>query len=182
MLDLPAGPSDAELIDGTRSGDMEVFGELVRRFQGRVYTLALRMAGDAETAEAIAHGVFVAAYSDANQLETPLQTCLLRQTLARCDDPEAPSSLPAAEGTLDSEPDTETEEEVKGLQLQAILDKLSPSFRSAVILRDVLELDYPEIGEVMNLPLGTAKSRVHRARLTMAGLLTSQARTDDEEG
>ena len=175
VLGLAVEQSDAELIRGTRSGDLDIFGELLRRFQGRVHTLCARMTGDPVSAEQAAHGVFVSAYTDAIQLEAPVENWLLRCALDRCEDPGDAPPAPPAQDTLDAEPDTETEDDVKGQKLQAALDKLRPSFRAAVILRDVLDLEYAQIADIMGLPLGTAKSRVRRARQEMAAALTARA-------
>lgn len=167
---MAVGQSDESLIQGTRSGDAEAFGELTRRYVGRVYTLCLRMVGDAGAAEAMTEAVFLSAYNDAAVLAAPLESWLLQRALVQC---EAPQDI--APPDADLEPDTETEEEVQAQQLQAILDQLSPSFRSAVILRDVLELDYVQVADIMNLPIGTARSRVHRARLDLSAALTARS-------
>ncbi len=163
---MATAQTDDALIKGTRSGDAEAFGELARRFQGRVYSMCLRMTGDSEVAESLTEQVFLGAYRDAAILEAPLQSWLLVRTIEACQSPPAPSNTGA-----DDEPDTETEEEVQAQQLQALLNDLSPNFRAAVILRDVLELDYDQIADIMNLPIGTARSRIHRARIDMAGAL-----------
>ena len=160
--------TDAALIQGTRRGDAEAFGELARRFQGRVHSMCLRMSGDPAVAEALTEQVFLDAYRDAALLEAPLQSWLLVRTIEACQSPPD-----TATPVHDEEPDTETEEEVQAHQLQALLNNLTPSFRSAVILRDVLELEYDQIADIMNLPIGTVRSRIHRARIDMASALPS---------
>ena len=166
--------TDDALIRATRTGDAEAFGEITRRHVGRVYTMCLRMTGEPGTAEALTESVFLSAYTEAALLQVPIQSWLLQRALAACEDPPE-SSSPASE----DEPDTETEDDVQAQQLQAALDGLSPSFRASIILRDVLELDYDQVADIMNLPTGTARSRVHRARLDMASALsqTSHSRS-----
>jgi len=167
---LASGQAEVELIQGSRAGNLDAFGELLRRFQGRVYTFCLRMVGDPAIAEDIAHGVFIEAYTDAADLEAPLESWLLRMALEPCLAP--PASAQDADD-MDQEPDTETEEEVQVQQLQAGLNTLPPSFRATLILRDILELEYIQVADIMQLPLGTAKSRVHRGRLDLAAAITA---------
>jgi RNA polymerase sigma-70 factor (ECF subfamily) len=166
--------TDDALIRATRTGDAEAFGEITRRHVGRVYTMCLRMTGEPGTAEALTESVFLSAYTEAALLQAPIQSWLLQRAVAACEDPQE-SSPPDSEG--EGEPDTETEDEVQDQQLQAILDGLSPSFRASIILPDVLELDYDQAADIMNLPTGTARSRVHRARLDMASALTQISRS-----
>jgi RNA polymerase sigma-70 factor (ECF subfamily) len=172
---VTSGQTEDALIRGTRSGKPEAVGELIRRFQGRVYTLSLRMVGDPDVAESITEAVFLQAYTEAALLQQPLFSWLVRCTLRQCESPPSPPAFDP-----DEEPDTETEDEVQSQRLQALLDALTPSFRAAVILRDVLELDYEQIADIMNLPLGTARSRVHRARIDMAGRLTHTSPSGEE--
>lgn len=164
--------TDDALIRATRTGDAEAFGEIARRHVGRVYTMCLRMTGEPRTAEALTESVFLAAYTEAALLQAPIQSWLLQRALAACEDPQEP---PPPEP--DGEPDTETEEDVQAQQLQATLDGLSPSFRASIILRDVLELDYDQVADIMHLPTGTARSRVHRARLDMGSALLQVSRS-----
>ena len=58
--------------------------------------------------------------------------------------------------------------------LQATLQRLSPDLREAVILRDLQEMEYREIAELLNIPEGTVKSRINRGRAELARLLRKQ--------
>jgi len=175
---LARGQVETDLIKGARSGDAEAFGELVRRYQARIYTLSLRVLGEHDKAEAVAHETLVDVYQNAAHLETPLDSYLYRLVLDRCD--LAARDSGAEPRDLEADPDTETDGEDKGAQLQTALNGLSLTFRVAVVLRDVIELDYTQVAEIMDLPIGTVKSRVHRARLDMSAALTMATRMSPE--
>ncbi len=75
--------------------------------------------------------------------------------------PEAP--VPAA-----WQPDAIAERREEAARVRELLDRLPPELSEPLILRDLMDCDYPEIGERLAIPLGTVKSRIHRARRTLA--------------
>ena len=71
--------------------------------------------------------------------------------------------LPAA----DKKTDSETDNEFLGKKIQYAIDKLPENFKTVAILRDVQELSYDDISNILNVPLGTVKSRINRARIQL---------------
>ena len=124
-----------------------------------VYTLCLRSVGDAEQAEDLAEQVFLAAHQGIIRLDqdTDLLHWLLGLAIARV-----------------TEPPSSTSNEDESAMVNTVLAELEPPFRMAVILRDVLLLDERAVADVLNIPLGTARSRIHRGRLTMARSLVEK--------
>ncbi len=153
---MPASP---ELIRGCQAGDPSAFAGVVETHKDDVYTLCLRAIGQAERAEALAEQVFLAAHQAIVRLdpETPLLLWLLGLTIEHVTEP-----VPATNTDDDS------------MLVNAVLADLEPPFRMAVILRDVLLLEEADVAAVLNIPTGTARSRIHRGRLTMARNLVSK--------
>ena len=174
----PAGGDSTEFVDRLRAGDRRAFEELVRLEQHRVYGLALRMLGNAAEAQDVAQEAFLRAHrglaefrGDA-RLSTWLyaivsRLCLTRlgggerrlarhgeETLARL-----PDSRPGPDQTLER---GELEE-----ALHRAIAELPEERRIVVVLRDVEGLHYEEIAEILALPVGTVRSRLHRARLDL---------------
>jgi RNA polymerase sigma-70 factor (ECF subfamily) len=173
----PAGDS-AEFVGRLRAGDRRAFEELVRLQQHRVYGLALRMLGNAAEAQDVAQEVFLRAHrglgafrGDA-KLSTWLYTiasrlCLNRLTgsqhrLAHHGDETLARLADARPG-----PDQALERGELEEALHRAIAELPEERRIVVILRDVEGLTYEEIAEVLALPVGTVRSRLHRARLDL---------------
>ena len=142
-----------DLIRGCQTGDSNAFVGVVETHKDAIYTLCLRATGDAAQAEDLAEQVFLAAHQAIIRLdpETNLLHWLLGLTIARVPEPTTPMS---------------TDDE--SAMVNTVLGELEPPFRMAVILRDVLLLEERAVADVLNIPLGTARSRIHRGRLTMA--------------
>ena len=147
------------LIRGCQTGDPSAFGAVVDAHKDAVYTLCLRAVGDPERAEGLAEQVFLAAHQAIVRLdpETNLFHWLLELAIAHVSESSG-------------SPSTDDESAV----VNAVLGELEPPFRMAVILRDVLLLEERAVADVLNIPLGTARSRIHRGRLTMARSLVEK--------
>ncbi|MBR2852240.1 MAG: sigma-70 family RNA polymerase sigma factor, partial [Anaerotignum sp.] len=164
-------------------GDMLAFEELILKHEKIVYNVALRMMNHSEDAKDISQEVFLKAYRSLGNFDERSQfsTWLYRITHNTCIDEmrkrkgkqsySLEEELENEEGSMQrqiaDEGDTPEEsllrEEQKSEILQA-LDTLSEEHKAAVILRDVKGLSYEEIAEILELSLGTVKSRISRAR------------------
>ncbi len=190
------GQADAELVRRIRLGEREAFGELVRRYQDGIYTLCLRWLGDSAVAEEIAQDTFVAAYRAMDRFrgEAKLSTWLYSIAINRCKNRLDHDKRRARERheSLDVDPDRVRELTSKGPKtdsrthrseamrlLQAALDELEAPFRTVVVLRDIQDMAYEEIAALLDLPIGTVKSRIHRARLDLARLLAGKIGPED---
>ena len=177
----------AELVRRCRAGDGAAWEEIVQTYSRRVYNLAYRFTSRADTAEDLTQDVFVRVYRSLEQYnpkQGDLQNWLMR--LARnliIDDYRKRQRAPQDEIADDLEDhkyhlrsagnsvQREMERRELGAQVQAGIDKLSADLRTCVILRDIEELSYQEIVDLLKIPEGTVKSRINRGRLELAKIL-----------
>lgn len=177
----------AELVRRCRAGDGAAWEEIVQTYSRRVYNLAYRFTSRADTAEDLTQDVFVRVYRSLEQYnpkQGDLQNWLMR--LARnliIDDYRKRQRAPQDEIADDLEDhkyhlrsaghsvQREMERRELGTQVQAGIDKLSPDLRTCVILRDIEELSYQEIVDLLKIPEGTVKSRINRGRIELAKIL-----------
>jgi RNA polymerase sigma-70 factor (ECF subfamily) len=187
---------DRALVDRARTGDTGAFEMLVRRYQGWVFTLALRMLGDRGEAEDMAQEIFLKAYrglrrfKGASRFSTWLYAIgshhCLNQLEARRRRPRphgwagdrpdhAEHDPPAAVDRLaDQAPRADALLEQTDLAriVQAELANLTAEHRIILVLRDIQGLSYEGIAQTLRLELGTVRSRLHRARMEMRARLT----------
>jgi RNA polymerase sigma factor (sigma-70 family) len=177
----------AELVRRCRAGDGAAWEEIVQTYSRRIYNLAYRFTSRSDTAEDLTQEVFVRVYRSLDQYDPKqgdLQNWLMR--LARnliIDDYRKRQRTPhdnladdLADHTYHLHTRTnsvqkEMERRELGVQVQAGIDKLSPDLRTCVILRDIEELSYQEIVDLLKIPEGTVKSRINRGRIELAKIL-----------
>lgn len=177
----------AELVRRCRAGDGAAWEEIVQTYSRRIYNLAYRFTSRADTAEDLTQDVFVRVYRSLEQYnpkQGDLQNWLMR--LARnliIDDYRKRQRAPQDEIADDLEDhkyhlrsagnsvQREMERRELGAQVQAGIDKLSTDLRTCVILRDIEELSYQEIVDLLKIPEGTVKSRINRGRIELAKIL-----------
>lgn len=178
--------TDAELVQRCQGGDQQAWAEIVRQFSRRIYNLAYRFTSSHGAAEDLTQEVFIRVYRSLDQYDSSLgdlSNWLMR--LARnliIDDYRKRQRTPTDSGddladheyrlrtSLDS-PHRALERQERRLQVLAAINKLSPDLRECVILRDIEELTYQEIVELLQIPEGTVKSRINRGRIELAKVL-----------
>ncbi|MGA7828888.1 MAG: sigma-70 family RNA polymerase sigma factor [Geobacteraceae bacterium] len=190
---------DAELVASCRAGDLIAFETLVKKHQTRMFTLAFRVLGNPEDAGEIAQDAFVSAYRGLdkfrgeaafttwlttitiNLARNRLQQLRSRKSREACslDDPipgcgECRKSFDPPSNGLSALELLEREE--LRLRVQGCINGLDPGFREALVLRDVEEYSYGEIGTMLRLAEGTVKSRIARAREAIRDCLKRVAR------
>jgi RNA polymerase sigma-70 factor (ECF subfamily) len=170
-----------------RAGDGSAWEEIVTAFSRRIFNLAYRFTSSAEAAEDLTQDVFIRIYRTLDQYDPKhgdLSNWLMR--LARnliiddyrhrqrnpqdsmADDVEDHTfHLRAVGGTAQKE----MERKELASQVQEGIDKLPSDLRTCVILRDIEELSYQEIVDVLRIPEGTVKSRINRGRIELAKIL-----------
>ena len=184
---LLATSEGAELVRRCRAGDGAAWEEIVQTYSRRIYNLAYRFTSRADAAEDLTQEVFIRVYRSLDQYnpkQGDLQNWLMR--LARnliIDDYRKRQRAPQDEAAEDLEDhqyhlrasggtvQREMERRELGVQVQAGIDKLSPDLRTCVILRDIEELSYQEIVDLLRIPEGTVKSRINRGRIELAKIL-----------
>ncbi|MBQ2879248.1 MAG: sigma-70 family RNA polymerase sigma factor [Anaerotignum sp.] len=179
MTDL----KERDLIRRAKQGDMLAFEELILQHEKIVYNLALRMMNHSEDAQDISQEVFLKAYRSLSNFDerSAFSTWLYRITHNTCIDEmrkrkgkltySLEEELESEDGSMqrqvadagDTPEESLMRKEQKSEILQA-LDTLSEEHKAAIILRDVKGMAYEEIAEILELSLGTVKSRISRAR------------------
>ena len=173
---------DLERLRRFQAGDVAAFAEIVRAYQKRIVTLCRYLLGNAADADDAAQDVFVKAFKNLKNFrpEAALYTWLYRIAVNTCIDhrrrpfflslfraDDAGEGADAAVPALRSEepsPEQVVESQQAAEEIQRALKKLSPKLRAAIVLKEIEGLRYEEIGEVLEISLGTVKSRISRAR------------------
>lgn len=180
---------DSELIAAAKKGDLSAFNQLVLRYQSQAYNVAYRLLGNRDAAADATQEAFLKAYQRLHQLRgNTFRPWLLRIVTNTCYDMlrqyarRPTQSLEPAEE--DDEPDRlarwqspEASPEEIALRheihrvIQEGLLTLSPEHRAVVVLSDIEGLNYEEIAQALNVPVGTVKSRLSRARARLRDYL-----------
>lgn len=181
--------SDRELVERAKKGDHSAFEQLVRDNQNKIYSLALRFTGDREEAADLAQEALVKAWQGLGgfQGESSFSTWAYRLTANVCIDhlrrktrreAIAPvvslddGCVARAESAVwEQDPQRRLERSERGRALARGLARLPDWQRQILVLRELAGLSYKEIGEKLDLDLGTVKSRIARARLTLRKIL-----------
>ena len=184
----PESDEDREAVDRCIKGSREAFDVLVEKYYKKIYNLAYRFVGDPEEANDLAQEIFTAAYKNLKKFrgDAKFSTWLFQIATNRGknrfkylkrrgyfanrggsdeDDERDISQRPVADYS------TNPETILAGKQIQKIvqdaIDDLEPDHKEIVILRDIEGFSYEEIAQMLNLPEGTTKSRLHRARMVV---------------
>ncbi len=180
--------TDQELAARARAGDQSAFERLMLDNQNKVYSLALRMAGDRAEAEDLTQEAFLKAWQGLRsfQGDSAFSTWLYRLTATVCIDylrrKKRRLEVETAESLEDAPPWAEPADPAQDPHRQlerselkrAVargLTALPDHHRQALVLRELCGLSYQEISEKLGLDLGTVKSRIARARLALRKLL-----------
>ena len=168
--------NDLDLIQKFKNDDPSVFGELVLKYQDRIYNLCRYMLGNVQDAEDAAQEVFIKAFRNLEYFETksPFYTWLYRIGINTCLDCRKKSSCrhDSFHVNIDSllhEPASGHSPEKQYLSselteaLQSALLSLPPKLRSIIILKEIEDLSYEEISQILKISMGTVKSRISRA-------------------
>ena len=165
------------LISRARGGDREAFGALVEQYRDNVYRLAYRMCGNAYDADEAAQEAFVAAWRALPNFrgDAKFSTWLYRLTTNAAIDVmrREKRHQTVGDGEMvdladDADSPQETVERTEQQEtVQKALATLSEEYREVLLLRYMEELDYAEIAEVLQLPSGTVKSRINRAKAAL---------------
>ncbi len=183
-------PSDEQLVSLSKDGSLDAFNSLVERYQGAVYNLCLRLIGDRGLAEDAAQEAFISAYRAigrfqggsirswllriaANQSKDELRRRMRRgpqESLSAPGHDDQPIDLPdSAESQADY-----VERLAVGRGIQQALFSLPFEQRQAIILSDLHGYHYEEIAFIAGASVGTVKSRIHRGRERLRGILLAQ--------
>ena len=178
---------EQRLVAAARGGDEGAFEALVRLYEKRVFALAVRMCGSREDAAEASQEAFLAAWQGLAFFrgESSFSTWLYRLTSNACVDllrregrhrAAAGPSLDDEEAGLDVPDQTlSPQDEAERRELRESIDRgleaLTPEHRQVLVLREMHQLSYDEIADVLSLDVGTVKSRISRARKQLRNFL-----------
>lgn len=180
---------DLDRIRRFKAGDAAVFEEIVRAHQGRIATLCRYLLGNAADAEDATQDVFIKAFKGLPDFrpEASLYTWLYRIAVNTCIDRRRKPYFLSLFTSDDSDdggvgavpsaapsPEKLVEARQTSIQIQDALKKLSPKLRAAIVLKEIEGLAYEQIAEVLEISLGTVKSRISRAREELQRTLTGE--------
>jgi RNA polymerase sigma-70 factor (ECF subfamily) len=171
---------DARYIDQALAGNAEAFGMLVQKYQDRLYNTILHFVGGSEDAHDITQDAFVQAFTKLRSFHrtSAFYTWLYRiafnlaMTRQRRRRPVASLDVAKEHAALEpvsraEDPHEHVERSERAVQVQAALAALSEDHRSVLILREIDDFDYENIADVLGVPVGTVRSRLHRARIEL---------------
>ena len=184
---------EAGLVRRCLAGDEKAYRELVEMYQSRVFSLALRMLRRVEDAEDVVQETFIRMFRALDRYDPsrPFGAWLFSIASRLCIDQIRRRRLQPISLTQRDREDEEYEIEVvdPGLQpdettaraeeeqrTRVLIDSLPPHYRIVVLLRHQQDLAYEEIAEALQLPLGTVKARIHRARALLRERLERENR------
>lgn len=192
---------DAALVECVKAGQAEAFGTLVRKYQDRVFNTCWRLCGHLEDARDLTQEAFLKAFEGIQSFrqQSGFYTWLFRvavnvtlshrrrmtkHRIASLDSGpvdrgrQAETLVRRMGGAEGDDPEREASNaELQGRVVQA-LQRLDGENRAVVVLRDLEGFDYREIGLILDIPPGTVKSRLHRARMALREAVSGSLRPD----
>ncbi len=183
---------EKRVLEAVKAGHTHRFEELVATYQNRLFGAMFVMLGDRQDAEDVTQEAFTRAFLklEAFQAKSSFFTWLHRIAFNLAIDLRRREkrarnigqvSMDVASDTLESlEPSPLTHIELSETQKKVYdaLAKIDPERRSVIALRDLQGMDYAEIAEVLAIPIGTVRSRLHRARIELKVLLSDYVKAD----
>jgi len=187
------GADESVLVSQAREGDTQAFGDLVRRYEGKIFRLAQHITQNREDAEDVLQETFLKAYEHLDQFQgqSKFYTWVVRiavnQALMKLRRRKTDKSvsldetIDTGEDTIvreiaawDEDPEQRFSREEIGQILDSAIQDLEPPYRSVFVLRDMEELSTEETAEALGLSVPAVKSRLLRARLQLREKLTRQ--------
>jgi RNA polymerase sigma-70 factor (ECF subfamily) len=177
---------DRQLIAECLGGRREAFGELVSRYQARLYNAAMRLVDNPEDAADVVQDSFLNAFQALHAFKgdaeffTWLYRIAFNTAISLKRKKRAAVSLDGSGPEAALEPDDPSEYIKPGAalerneeerQLQDAMNRLSHEHREVIVLKEIEGLKYEDIAEILGVPIGTIRSRLHRARLELRDLL-----------
>jgi len=176
-------PSDEDLIERFQNGDVYAFDLIVKRYKNQLLNFVYRFLGNAEEAEDLVQETFLRVYRNrkayqkvakfstwiytiaGNLAKTELRKRKRRKFFSISDLGYNEKDYDISDEAYNPEKDVDSR--MKEEIIHREITELSPKFREVILLRDVQQLSYEEISQIVDIPLGTVKSRVNRGRLKL---------------
>jgi RNA polymerase sigma-70 factor (ECF subfamily) len=183
---------DRRLIAECLKGRTAAFGELVRLYQDRLFHTAYRLVGNAEDAQDVVQETFLHAYQSLDAFKgdalfftwlyriavnTAISHKRKRRVTLRMDGREGEGGVEPVDVSEVSRPGLALERADEERRIQDALNRLSPEHRAVLVLKDLEGQKYEEMAAVLGVPIGTIRSRLHRARMELRVLLERNERS-----
>jgi RNA polymerase sigma factor (sigma-70 family) len=184
--------ADLKVIRRCKRGEEDAFAQILERYRAPIYNLCYRMTRNPEDARDLGQEIFIKVFSllDRYDEEYAFSSWLFRIATNHCidhlrrnrlrflslerdggyDDEEAEMQIPDP----GPRPDVKLQRREAVERLEEVIAELPPHYRVITLLRHDQELSYEEIAEVLDLPLGTVKARIHRARNMIQQILNAR--------
>ena len=179
---------DRRLIAECLEGRPAAFEELVRRYQDRLYNTVYRLLDNSEDAQDVVQEAFLSAYQALDRFKGDAQffTWLYRIAVNTAISFKRKRRVALRLGRHGAEPDSPAEpldssesnrpghlleQAERERSIRSALNRLSPEHRAVLILKDMEDMKYETIAGIMQIPIGTVRSRLHRARMELRSLL-----------
>jgi RNA polymerase sigma-70 factor (ECF subfamily) len=183
---------DSDLIGLALAGDRSAFSLLVQRYQDRLFAAMLQVTGSSEEAEDVVQDAFVRAFlkldtfQNNSQFFTWLYRIAFNSALSRIRRRRGTTSLDQARETVGEEPvdsigapDERMLRDERVRMVQAALQRLSEDHRAILVLREMEDYAYEDIAEILQISIGTVRSRLSRARSQLRVVLEEMDKADD---
>ena len=174
--------SDEKLNLRFQKGDINAYNELVKRYKDRLLNFVFRYFNNVEQAEDVVQDTLIKLYTHANYYKNVAKfstwiftiaknnalTELRKNKRKRTDSLYTDDGRFLDIGSKEESLESKVQNEIAIDQLNKFLDEIPENFRIAVVLRDFQELSYEEISKILEIPIGTIKSRINRGRIQLA--------------
>jgi RNA polymerase sigma-70 factor (ECF subfamily) len=177
---------DHRLIAECLDGKTAAFGELVRRYQDRLFNTVFRLVDNAEDAQDVVQEAFLNAYQSLESFKgdslfftwlyriavnTAISLKRKKRVMVRIDGPGGDVVVEPLDPSEEARPDHAIEQAEQEQRIQIALSRLSAEHRAVLVLKDREGQKYEEMAIILDVPVGTIRSRLHRARLELRELL-----------
>ncbi len=177
---------DHRLIAESLEGDTAAFGELVRRYQDRLYNTVYRLVDNADDALDVVQEAFLNAYQSLDSFKgdslfftwlyriavnTAISLKRKKRVMVRIAGQDGEGAIDPFDPSEMSRPGHALEQAEQEQRIQQALARLSPEHRAVLVMKDMEGQKYEMMAEVLGVPIGTIRSRLHRARLELRELL-----------
>ncbi len=171
--------TDEQMVERALTGDPEAFGEIVRRWERRIFALAYGMLGREEDARDATQETFLAAFRNLRGFRgeakvsswlhrIAVNQCITRQRRAKVRgetalEDEAEKNAAIFASPADVSPARSAEHQERSVAVRRAVSALPPDLRQVVVMKEFEELTFQEISDVLDVPLSTVKSRLYTA-------------------
>jgi RNA polymerase sigma-70 factor, ECF subfamily len=183
MAEAVVDEPDPQVVQAARSGDLRAFEALVRRYQGDVWRLSFHLVRDDSLADDITQDTFMRVFRFMRRYRADSKFSTWLFSIARnCAMDELRRSARRARlrGRVEAETQGYVRGEHTGVEVRDVLAQLPLGLREPVVMIDMFGMSYREVAEILAVPEGTIKSRVHRAREQLASQLSPPGEQENE--